>query len=198
MSASAHHAGAATAPKTTNSVARTKLRHDAPPPDRTFFVIVALPRSCAASKAGASYRETLLARRTSRAAMCDCSRYRGRLQRQSVTPHTICSFPFDGGGRFGGDVVGDAVDAPDLVDDTARYPGEKLVRERGPIGGHEVGGLHRPQGDDILVGPAVAHHADRLDRQKNGERLGGLVIPAGILQFLDKDIVGALEELHEL
>ena len=47
-----------------------------------------------------------------------------------------------------------------------------------PVGGHEVVGLHAPQGDRVLVGAAVAHHADRLHRQQHRERLGRLAIPA--------------------
>ena len=60
------------------------------------------------------------------------------------------------------DVVGDAVDAAHLVDDPARHLLQQRVRQLGPVGGHEVAGLHRAQRDHVLVGAAVAHHADAL------------------------------------
>ena len=48
------------------------------------------------------------------------------------------SLPFDRCGRFGADIVDDAVDAGNFVDDTRRDSGEDVVRESAPFGGHEV------------------------------------------------------------
>src|SRR6266478_881331 len=56
-----------------------------------------------------------------------------------------------------------------------------------PIGGHEVFGLHGPQGDHVFVSAVVAHDADRLNRQKHGKVLGGLPVPAGFLQLFEQD-----------
>ena len=53
------------------------------------------------------------------------------------------SFPFDRGRRFGGDVVDDAVDSADLVDDAVRHRRERLVRKARPVGRHRVDGVDR-------------------------------------------------------
>src|SRR5690242_1662173 len=37
---------------------------------------------------------------------------------------------------------------------------------------------------DILIGPLIAHHADRPDRQQNGERLPDVTIESGASDFL--------------
>ena len=64
-----------------------------------------------------------------------------------------------------------------------------------PVGGHEVLRLHGAQGDHVFVGAAVAHHADDLDRQEDGEGLAGLVVPVGGAQFVDEDGVGAAQQV---
>src|SRR5687768_3426581 len=54
------------------------------------------------------------------------------------------SLPLDRGGRLAAHVVGDAVDAAYLVDDAARDFLEQAIRQLGPVGRHEVAGLHSP------------------------------------------------------
>jgi len=46
--------------------------------------------------------------------------------------------PFDRRRRLGGNVVGDAIDALDLVDDARGDALEDAVGELEPVGGHEV------------------------------------------------------------
>lgn len=48
-------------------------------------------------------------------------------------------FPLDCGRGFGGDVVANAVDAADLVDDVVADAGHEIVGQMGPVGGHGVG-----------------------------------------------------------
>jgi hypothetical protein len=72
------------------------------------------------------------------------------------------------------------------------------VRQLGPVRGHEVLRFDGAQGDDVFVGPAVAHDADRLDRQEDGEGLAGLLVPAGGTQLVDEDGVGAAQQVGEL
>src|SRR5437867_207741 len=86
------------------------------------------------------------------------------------------SLPFDGGGGFGGDVVDDPIDAPHLVHDPGRDAGQKRVGESGPVGGHEVFRSHRPQGANILVGPAVPHDPDAANGQENREGLSHAIV----------------------
>ena len=68
------------------------------------------------------------------------------------------------------------------------------MRQTCPVGGHAVGGGDGPQGDGPLVGAKIAHYADRLDRQQDGEGLPDVGVDAEIMQFLDKDAVGFLEQ----
>ena len=54
------------------------------------------------------------------------------------------SFPLDGGGGFAGDVVDDAVDAADFVDDPAGNRAQDLVGDVGEVGGVLQPRLARP------------------------------------------------------
>ena len=50
----------------------------------------------------------------------------------------------------------------------------------------------------MLVCSAVAHDADRADRQEHGEGLRDPIVPACAAQFLDKDGVGTAQQLSTL
>src|SRR6476469_3997309 len=126
--------------------------------------------------------------------------------RSESTPRiTFISLPLDRRRRLRRDIVRDAVDAAHLVDDPGRDSFQQRVRQLGPVGGHEVAGLHGAQRDDVVVGAAVAHHADALDREEDGECLAGEVVPAlaadrvdGRAQLVDEDRVGAAQQLGVL
>src|SRR6185295_6701557 len=60
--------------------------------------------------------------------------------------------PLDGGRGLARHVVHHPVDAAHLVDDAGRDPGQEVVRQAGPVGGHEVVGGHGAQGADVFVG----------------------------------------------
>ena len=64
------------------------------------------------------------------------------------------------------------------------------------IGGHAVGRSHRAQTDDVIVGAVIAHHADGAHRQQNGERLPNVVVQPGAADFLDKNVVGAPQNVE--
>src|SRR5229473_7491498 len=53
-------------------------------------------------------------------------------------PRPPGSLPLDGARGLGGDVVDDAVDALDLVDDPARDPAQQVVGQPRPVGGHGI------------------------------------------------------------
>src|SRR5882724_12127828 len=77
----------------------------------------------------------------------------------SETPwNDVDSLPLDGRGRLARHVVGHAVDATDFVDDAARDFLQQAVRQLGPVGGHEIAGLHGTQGHHMVVSAAIAHH----------------------------------------
>ncbi len=72
------------------------------------------------------------------------------------------------------------------------------MREARPVGRHEVVGLDGPEGDDVLVGPAVPHHADGLDRQEHGEGLADLPFQPGGPELFEEDRVGLAEDVEPL
>src|SRR4051794_41171465 len=61
-------------------------------------------------------------------------------------------FPLDRARRLGGDVVDDAVDAVDLVDDAVADPGQHIVRQPRPVGRHRVLAGDGADGADPAVG----------------------------------------------
>src|SRR5699024_4856053 len=101
--------------------------------------------------------------------------------------------PFDGPGRLAGDVVNDAGDAVDFVDDAAGHSSQQIVGQFGPAGGHEVHGFHGTQRDDVFVAATVTHDANAGDRQVDGKRLADLVVPVGCAQFFDENGVGGTQ-----
>ena len=61
------------------------------------------------------------------------------------------------------------------------------MRQAGPVGGHAVHGGDGPHGDHIFIGAFVAHDADGLHRQQDGEGLPGAVVELLFLQGEDAD-----------
>src|SRR5450830_1420183 len=122
------------------------------------------------------------------------------------------SLPLNRRRRLPRNVIHDAVDAPHLVDDAVRHFTEQGVRQVGPLGGHEVQGLHGAQGHHPFVGAPVAHHAHRFDGQEDGECLAGGFVPVArqvagvdafdghglegrVAQLFDEDGVGAAQQV---
>src|SRR5262245_6639931 len=92
-------------------------------------------------------------------------------RRARSLPLAVRSLPLDRGGGLARDVVDDAVDAADLVDDAAADAPEEIGREDGPVGGHAVAALDGADGDHVVVGALVPHDADGVDRHEDGEGL---------------------------
>ena len=80
-------------------------------------------------------------------------------------------FPFDSRGGFAGDIVNDAINAADFVYDSAGNQPQHLIRDLRKVGGHKVGGFDGADCDDVFKGSAIAHNADGLDGDKDGEGL---------------------------
>src|SRR3546814_7459129 len=85
-------------------------------------------------------------------------------------------FPFDRARGLRRIVVDDAVDALHLVDDARRAAAEEARVEGVDVGGHAVGRGDGAERADMVIGAAVAHHADGLDGQQHRERLPDRVI----------------------
>lgn len=64
------------------------------------------------------------------------------------------------------------------------------------VGGHAVGGGDGAEGADEIVGSGVAHHADGLDGEEDGEGLPDGVIKARIADFLEIDRIGLTQDFE--
>ena len=106
--------------------------------------------------------------------------------------------PLDRGRGLRADVVDDPVHARDLVHDPRRDLAEDVVGELRPVGRHPVLGGHRPDRDDVRVGPPVAHDADAPDRGQDRERLPDASVEAGRLDLVDDDPVRVAEGVQPL
>ena len=72
----------------------------------------------------------------------------------------VQSFPLNRCRGFAGDVVADAVDAADFVDDADGDAVEDVVGDARPVGGHEIAGVDSTQSKCVIIRPTVAHDAD--------------------------------------
>ena len=79
------------------------------------------------------------------------------------------SLPLDRARGFTRDIVNDAVNAFDFVADAVGNAREQFVRDAHPVGSHAVLAFDDPQRDRVFIGALVAHDADRLHREQNGE-----------------------------
>ena len=64
---------------------------------------------------------------------------------------SVCLFPLDRSGRFRRNIVNDAVNALDLVDDAHGDAVEHIVRNARPVGGHEVRRCDTAQRERIVI-----------------------------------------------
>src|SRR3954451_19926829 len=103
------------------------------------------------------------------------------------------SLPLDRPGRLAGEVVDDAVDALDLVDDAGGDAAKEGRLEGVEVGGHAVDGGDGAERADVLVGAQVAHDAHGLDREEDGEGLPDGVVEARGADLLEVDTVGLLQ-----
>ena len=104
---------------------------------------------------------------------------------------TFCSFPFDRCRWFGADVVDDAVDSGHFIDDPSRDPGQHVVRQMAPIGGHEILRVDAANDQGIVVRPwrhpSRRRSGSAAGRQTTGTFLG--TSPASLIS-LDHNRVG--------
>src|SRR6185295_14806911 len=106
--------------------------------------------------------------------------------------------PLDRCRWLGRDVVDHPVHPRHLVDDAAADPGQDLVRQLRPIGGHAVVRGHRPNCYHVRVRSTIPHDAHAPDRREDGERLPDVAIQAGRLDLVDDDPVGLAQRLQPL
>jgi hypothetical protein len=102
--------------------------------------------------------------------------------------------PLDGAGGFGRDVVDDAVDASDFVDDAAGDSLEHVVRQEGPVSGHAIFRVNGADGAGVGVGALVAHDANAHYWKQDGEALPDAGVESCGFDFADDNVIGFLQE----
>ena len=93
-------------------------------------------------------------------------------------------------GGFGADVVDDAGDAGNFVDDACGDALEDVAGQANPVGGHGIFGFDDAHSDSKAVRAAVSHYADAAHGKQNGEGLPGFFVEAGAANFFDDDGIG--------
>ena len=73
---------------------------------------------------------------------------------------------------------------------------EQFVRQPRPVGGHPVSTVDRADGDGVLIGAGIAHHADALHRQQHGEALPKARVPPFALHFLSDDGIRSPQQIQ--
>ena len=116
----------------------------------------------------------------------------GQAEVRSVTE----LLPLDRARWLARDVVDDAVDAFDFVNDAVGDAGEQFVRQSHPIGGHAILAFDDAQSDGVIVGALVAHDADALHREQHGEGLPDAVIPVARFHFALHDGIGIAQDVE--
>ena len=111
---------------------------------------------------------------------------------------TFFLFPLNRRWGFTGDIVDDAVNMGDLIDDAGGGAVEDVVGDTSPIGGHEVGGGDAAEGEGVVVGAAVAHDTDGAHIRQHGEILADAVGEACVRQLLAEDGVGIAQGIELL
>ena len=77
------------------------------------------------------------------------------------TPYAVpMLFPLDRGRGLGGNIVTDAIDAADFVDDTVGDAAQKFRRKLRPIRRHAIDACNRSQGHDIFICAFITHNSD--------------------------------------
>ena len=105
-------------------------------------------------------------------------------------------FQLDRAGGFGRAVVEDPVDPRHLLDDPRRGLAQEIMGKGVIVRRHPVHAGHRAQGQRVVIGPPVAHHAHRLHRQDRGEGLPDLVVKPVLADLVDIDRIGAAQDVQ--
>ena len=104
--------------------------------------------------------------------------------------------PLDCGWWLGADVVADAVNALDLVDDLVAHPVHELIGEFSPIGSHCVNAGYSTQGNSVVKGALIAHYAYGAVSQKDCAGLPDLVVEFPLAQTVYEYSIGLLQDCN--
>jgi hypothetical protein len=107
-------------------------------------------------------------------------------------------FHLNGTRRFASDIIDDATDTVDLIDDPPADSFQKLAVEREPVGGHEISCFHGTEDNHLSVHPLVSHDTDHthIFRQDSCKSLRDLSVQASGDDFVDEDLVGLTSDLE--
>ena len=108
------------------------------------------------------------------------------------------SFPLDRGRGFTGDVVTDAVDALDFIDNSGGNAVQYVIGDPGPVGGHKVAGGDGPESQGIVIGAPVAHDAYGAGVGKHRKILVQILVLTGFRDLVPEDKIGLPEQISLL
>ena len=106
------------------------------------------------------------------------------------------SFPLNRCRGFAGDVVADAVDAADFVDDADGDAVEDVVGDARPVGGHEIAGVDSTQSKCVIIRPTVAHDADGAHGGQNGEILAEAAVKTSLGDLVTEDEIRVAQRIE--
>ena len=98
-------------------------------------------------------------------------------------------FPLNRCWRFGGDIVYHAVNAGNLIHNTAADLRQHLIGNPRPIAGHTVYAGNGTDRNGVVVGTPVAHNTHAADVRQNGEVLPDLAIQPGTGNLFSEDCI---------
>ena len=108
------------------------------------------------------------------------------------------SFPFYCGGRFGRDIVNNAVDVRHLVDDADADSVQHLVWDAGPIRRHKITGGDAAQRQGVIICPAIALDAHRTHVGQHRKVLVHAALQPGFVDLIPEDEVGLTQNVRLL
>ena len=111
---------------------------------------------------------------------------------------SIFLFPLNRRRRLACYIIHHPVHAGDLVYDAGADAVEDVVGDAGPVGGHKVRGCDAPEGQGVVICPAVAHDAHGAHVRQDREILVHRLLKVGLRYLVPEDEVGLAEGVQLL
>ena len=102
-------------------------------------------------------------------------------------------FPLDRSRRLCGNIIHNAVDILNLVDDTGRDHFQHLIRNPCEVCGHEVRGSYPTESQCVVIGSSVAHYTNGTHIGQHCEVLVNAPVQSGLGDLLAEDPVSVLQ-----
>ena len=102
-------------------------------------------------------------------------------------------FPLDRSRWLCGNIIHNAVDILDLIDDTGRDHFQHLIRNPCEVCGHEVRGSYPAESQCVVIGSSVAHYTNGTHIGQHCEVLVNAPVQSGLGDLLTEDPVSVLQ-----